>query len=65
MKISRTKIKIILADKGWQFKDVPLKAHISSATFSKAINNKRSPSCRTIGKIAEALGVSAKEIIED
>lgn len=65
MKISRYKLETILADKHLQLQDVPKLAKISSATLSLAINGKRDSTCKTIGKIAEALKVSAKDITID
>jgi len=65
MKLDREKIELIVADKGLKLKDIPIKAGISTATFSLGINGKRNPSCATIGKIAKALKVSAKDIIAD
>ena len=65
MKIDKQKILVLLAEKGMLYKDMCLKAGISEAEFRKIRSGERNPKPATIGKIAKAIGVSVKDIIQE
>ena len=65
MKIDVNKVLIGLAEKGMLYKDLCSNAGISEVEFRKIRSGERNPKPATIGKIAKAIGVSVKDIIQE
>lgn len=64
MKIDKLKLETIMAEKGFQIKDLSEKTGIHEATISKIKNGIQKPRPITIGKIAKGLDVYITELIE-
>lgn len=64
MKISKSKLNIVLARKQWNQRDLRDNAIVSAQTILN-LNKGKSVMPATVGKIAAALGVDVTEIIED
>lgn len=64
MKISKSKLNIVLARKQWNQRDLRDNAIVSAQTILN-LNKGKSVLPATVGKIAAALGVDVTEIIED
>ncbi len=65
MKLDEIKLQTELAKKGMMFKDLCDKAGIAEITLRNIRQGKRTPRPATIGKIANALGVDVKDIIQE
>ena len=63
MKIDVEKLDFLIADKGMMLKDVATASGISENAFRNIRTGKAVPRLRTIGRIANALGVGVQEII--
>lgn len=59
------KVLIGLAEKGMLYKELCSNAGISEVEFRKIRSGERNPKPATIGKIAKAIGVSVKDIIQE
>lgn len=64
MRISRTKLDLILAKKQLSIKELCESANLPTETFKQARTGARNPTPKTIGRIAAALGVEVTEIID-
>ena len=64
MKVNFQKLQIAMANACMNKRDLADAAGISRISVSKYFSGKRTPSPKTIGKIAKALDVSVTEIIE-
>lgn len=63
MRISRQKVELLLAGRCLNPKDIVTKAGISYPALVRAYAGRSKPS--TIGKIAKALDVNPREILEE
>ena len=57
-------LRVILAKKGMRQKDLAKAAGITEAAISKYIHGQRKPNGYTIGKIANALDLTNRQIID-
>lgn len=64
MKLSKEKIDVIMAEKMMSQRELSEKLDVSSSTVSGYFKN-NNPRKKTIGKIADALGVDVEEIISN
>lgn len=64
MKISKSKLNIVLARKQWNQRDLRDNAIVSAQTILN-VNKGKPVMPATVGKIAAALGVDVTEIIEE
>ena len=64
MKLDEKKLQMILAEKGMMLKDLCESAGIGEITLRNIRQGKSRPRPATIGRIAKALGVDVKDIIE-
>jgi transcriptional regulator with XRE-family HTH domain len=62
MEISPTKLKELREAKGFSVRGLAREAGISTETVYSVEHGHRQPSIRTLGKIARALGVAAKDL---
>ena len=65
MKLNNEKIMILLAEKRMFIKDLCTEAGVSETAFKKMREGKRIPRTATVGRIANALGVGVREIIQE
>lgn len=63
LKIDVEKLDFLIADKGMMLKDVAVASGLSENAFRNIRTGKAVPRLRTIGKIANALGVSVKDVV--
>lgn len=63
MKIDIEKLDFLIADKGMMLKDVATASGLSENAFRNIRTGKAMPRLRTIGKIANALGVGVQDIV--
>ena len=61
MKLKKTEILILMAEKEWTTTDLAKAAMLTPAVIRKGYN--ANISTKTIGKIAKALGANVKDII--
>ena len=59
------KIKMLLAEKGWSQSRLATESNVSQPNINNILNNKQSPSNKTLGRIANALGVSVYDLVDD
>ena len=64
MKLDNDKILILIAEKGMYIKDLCKIAGLDESAFKAMRDGKRTPRPATIGRIAKALGVDVKDIIQ-
>ena len=64
MKLNKEIVEIKIADKGVILQEFCELAGITRVTLNAALNGKSNLRLGTVGKIAEALGVSSEEIIK-
>ncbi len=62
MEISPTKLKELREAKGFSVRGLAREAGISTETVYSVEHGRRQPSIRTLGKIARALGVEARDL---
>jgi len=62
MEISPTKLRELRAAKGLSVRGLAREAGISTETVYSVEHGSRQPSIRTLGKIARALGVEARDL---
>ncbi len=62
MEINPTRLKKLREAKGLSVRGLAREAGISTETVYSVEHGKRQPSVRTLGKIARALGVEAKDL---
>jgi transcriptional regulator with XRE-family HTH domain len=62
MEINPTKLKELREAKGFSVRGLAREAGISTETVYSVEHGRRQPSIRTLGKIARALGVAAKDL---
>lgn len=65
LKVDFQKLQIAMANACMNKGDLAESAEISRVSISKYFSGKRSPSPKTVGKIAKALNVSVSDIIEN
>ena len=65
MKISRTKIELAMAGRQMTIGDMCNKTGIPRVTVSQVLRGVREPKPKTVGRIAQALNVEPKDLIED
>ena len=65
MKLDNEKILILIAEKEMFIKDFCKSVGIDEPAFKAMREGRRSPRPATIGRIAKALGVDVKDIIQD
>lgn len=65
MKLSNSKLQLIVAEQCLTWKELCERAGIDISTIKKVRTGERNPKPSTIGKIAKALNVSVQDIIED
>nr|DAQ58772.1 MAG TPA: Regulatory protein [Caudoviricetes sp.] len=65
MELNVKKLQLIMARKEVGVRELATKASISAAAVSKCVRGITKPSIKSLGKIANALGVDVEEIIED
>ena len=65
MKVDFQKLQIAMANACMNKGDLAESAEISRVSISKYFSGKRSPSPKTVGKIAKALNVPVSDIIEN
>lgn len=65
MKLSTTKLQLVMAEKCMTVTELYKKADISRSTLQQIRTGRNDPKPVTIGKIAKALGVTPSEIVED
>lgn len=65
MKIDCQKLDIAIANERLMFKEVSSKAGISYECLTKIRNGTRNPKPSTVGKIAKALNVDVRDIIQE
>lgn len=63
MNVSKIKLGITMAKKGYNFKLLALKSGVSRATLS-AINNGKSCKADVLVKISDALGCQSESLLE-
>ncbi len=65
MVVCKQKVELIMADNCITYDDLAKKSGLSRFTIQKMLAGKVDTRPVTVGKIAKALGVNAKELIED
>lgn len=65
MKIDIKKLRIIMAENNLNQKKLALLASIQTSTLNMIINGKSNGNPDTWQKIADSLGISVKDLIED
>lgn len=63
--ISKIKLETILAKECMTYSDLSNKSNVSRTTIQKMVNRKIEPRPATVGKIARALNVDVRELIEN
>ncbi|HHZ05792.1 MAG TPA: helix-turn-helix transcriptional regulator [Clostridiales bacterium] len=64
MVINKEKFEVCMAEKCMTYDDLAKKANLSRFTIQKMLGNKVDTRPATVGKIAKALGVNVKELID-
>lgn len=64
LKVNSEKLVLLMAEKQLLTKDVCQKAGISPITLSSITNKKVCPRPKTVGKLANSLGVPVTDILE-
>ena len=59
------KIKMLLAEKGWSQSRLATESNVSQPNINNILNDKQSPSNKTLGRIANALDVSVYDLVDD
>jgi transcriptional regulator with XRE-family HTH domain len=62
MEINPTKLKQLREAKGLSVRGLAREAEVSTETVYSVEHGRRQPSVRTLGKIARALGVDARDL---
>ena len=62
MEVNPTKLKELREAKGFSVRRLAREAEVSTETVYSVEHGRRQPSVRTLGKIARALGVEAKDL---
>ena len=62
MEINPTKLKQLREAKGLSVRGLAREAEVSTETVYSVEHGRRQPSVRTLGKIARALGVEARDL---
>ncbi len=62
MEVNPTKLKELREAKGLSVRGLAREAGVSTETIYSVEHGRRQPSVRTLGKIARALGVEAKDL---
>jgi transcriptional regulator with XRE-family HTH domain len=62
MEVNPTKLKKIREAKGFSVRKLAREAGVSTETIYSVEHGHRQPSIRTLGKIARALGVEARDL---
>ena len=65
MNLNTDKLLILIAEQCMNPYDLCEKADISYIVYHKTVTGKSKPKPATVGKIAKALNVSVKELLED
>lgn len=65
LKLDRQKLELILAEKCYSLSDLTKKAGVSSALITKVVSGKYTLTTKTLGKIAKALDVKPKDLIQE
>lgn len=66
MEINHKKLKSIMLDRCMNIRQLAKKAGVSEATINLIINHsQRKPGISTVGKIAKALGVPGKSLLDE
>jgi transcriptional regulator with XRE-family HTH domain len=62
MEINNTKLRKLREDRGYSVRGLAREAGVSTETVYSVEHGRRQPSVRTLGKLARALGVEAKDL---
>jgi len=62
MEVNSTKLKELREAKGFSVRRLAREAKISTETVYSVEHGRRQPSVRTLGKIAQALGVEVRDL---
>ena len=65
MRINTKRLKIAMATKCMNSRDLAQKAGLNFSTICSYMNGSKQPTPKSLGKVAKALGVDVTEIIED
>jgi transcriptional regulator with XRE-family HTH domain len=65
MKISKSKLELVMAEMKFTVSDLANITGISVTGISKIKNGQQNPRPATVGRIAKALGVSVEALIEN
>ena len=65
MELKKRKLQILMAKKQMNAKELAEKSGLSHNTISSFLSGRRKPSIKSLGMLANGLGVDVEEIIED